>query len=174
VLHFDDVLVPDDYVLGQPDQGFSIAMEGVSFGRVYNCAKAVALAAWALEKSLDYVRVRRTFGRPLAEHQAIAFGLADSAIGIHSARLVSLDVARQLDAGKPARKELAMAKVLATETALAAIDRAVQSHGASGFTNEEGLMKAWQMIRVLGVADGTSEILRRQVAQQLLRGDTSL
>lgn len=174
VVYLDEVFVPDDHVLGEPTAGFAIAMEGVSFGRLYNCAKAVGLATWALRKSLDQVQLRHAFGRPIADHQAIGFGLADSAIGIQSARLVALNVARLLDAGRPARKELAMAKVLATETALAAIDRAVQSHGAMGFTNELGLTKAWQMVRILGVADGTSEILRRQISRQLLRGDTAL
>jgi acyl-CoA dehydrogenase len=174
MLHLDDVFVPDDHVLGEPGEGFAIAMEGVGFGKVYNCAKAVGLGSWALHSSLEHVKVRHTFGRPLADHQAISFGLAESAIGIHAARLVALDAARQLDAGRPARKELAMAKVLAADSALAAIDRAVQSHGAMGFTNELGLAKAWQTVRILGIADGTNEILRRQIAQQLLRGDTAL
>jgi alkylation response protein AidB-like acyl-CoA dehydrogenase len=169
-LQLDDVFVPDDHVLGDPGGGFALAMEGVGFGKVYNCAKATGLAAWALRSSLDHVQLRHTFGRPLAEHQSIAFGLADSATGIHAARLVALDAARRLDAGLPARRELAMAKVLAADSALAAIDRAVQSHGAMGFTNELGLTKAWQTVRILGIADGTNEILRRQIAQDLLRG----
>jgi acyl-CoA dehydrogenase len=174
VLHLDEVFVPDDYVLGDPTLGFAIAMEGVSFGRVYNCAKAVGIASWALHKALDYSKVRHAFGAPISKHEAISFGLANAAIGIQSARLTALNVARLLDAGRPARKELAMAKVLATDNALAAIDFAIQAHGAMGFTNELGLTKAHQMIRILGVADGTSEILRRQIAQQLLRGDTAL
>jgi alkylation response protein AidB-like acyl-CoA dehydrogenase len=173
-LHLDDVFVPDDHVLGEPGGGFAIAMEGVGFGKVYNCAKAIGLGAWALHSSLEHVKIRRTFGRPLADHQAIAFGLSDSATSLHAARLVALDAARRLDAGVRARKELAMAKVLAADAALAAIDRAVQSHGAMGFTNELGLAKAWQTVRILGIADGTSEILRRQIAQDLLKGDTAL
>jgi alkylation response protein AidB-like acyl-CoA dehydrogenase len=123
---------------------------------------------------LDYTTTRRAFGREIAAHQAIGFRLADAAIGIQSARLVALNTARLLDSGRPARKELAMAKVLATDNALKVIDSAMQAHGAMGFTNEVGLAKAHQMIRTLEVADGTSEILRRQIAQQLLRGDTSL
>lgn len=174
ILHFDEVFVPDDYVLGDPGQGFAIAMEGVSFGRVYNCGKAVGIARWALDEALAYTKVRKAFGREISQHQAIGFRLADAAIGIQSARLVALNVARLLDAGRPARKELAMAKVLATDNALRVIDSAMQAHGAMGFTNEVGLAKAHQMIRTLEVADGTSEILRRQIAQQLLRGDTSL
>lgn len=174
ILHLDDVFVPDDHVLGDPLQGFPMAMEGVSLGRMYNCAKAVGLARFAFDAALAYSQERQAFGGPIAKQQAISFGLADSAIGIHAARLVSLDCARLLDSGAPGRKELAMAKVLATETALAVIDRAMQVHGAMGFTNELGLAEAWQMIRVICVADGTSEILRRQVAAQLLKGDVAL
>lgn len=174
ILHFDDMFVPDDHVLGEPGQGFTIAMEGVSFGRVYNCGKAVGIARWSLDKALAYSKVRKAFGKEIAQHQAIGFRLADAAIGIQSARLVALNTARLLDAGRPARKELAMAKVLATDNALRVIDSAMQAHGAMGLTNEVGLVKAHQMIRTLEVADGTSEILRRQITQQLLRGDTSL
>jgi acyl-CoA dehydrogenase len=174
ILHFDEVFVPDDHILGEPGQGFAIAMEGVSFGRVYNCGKAVGIARWALDKALAYTKVRKAFGREISQYQSIGFRLADAAIGIQSARLVALNVARLLDAGRPARKELAMAKVLATDNALKVIDSAMQAHGAMGFTNEVGLAKAHQMIRTLEVADGTSEILRRQIAKQLLRGDTSL
>jgi len=173
-LHFDDVFVPEGHVFGDPAKGLTIAMEGVSFGRVYNCAKAIGIGTWALRTSLDYAPIRHSFGRPLSEHQAIGFGLADSAIELHGARLVALDVAQRLDAGRPARKELAMAKVAATAAGIAAVDRAVQSQGAAGFTNETGLPKAWQMLRTLRVADGTDEILRKQVLDRLLKGDVAL
>lgn len=173
-LHLDDVFVGDSHVIGDPAKGLTIAMEGVSLGRVYNCAKAVGIGTWAMQLSLDYTPIRRSFGRPLSEHQAIGFGLADSAIELHGARLVAIDVVRRLDAGRPARKELAMAKVAATAAGLAAVDRAMQSHGAMGFTNETGLPKAWQMLRTLGVADGTDEILRKQVLDRLLKGDVAL
>jgi alkylation response protein AidB-like acyl-CoA dehydrogenase len=173
-LHLDDVFVPEQNVLGDPAKGLTVAMEGVSFGRVYNCAKAVGIGTWAFRKSLDHAPIRHSFGRPLTEHQAIGFGLADSAIELHGARLVAVDVAQRLDTGLPARKELAMAKVAATAAGLAAVDRAVQSHGALGFTNETGLPKAWQMLRALGVADGTDEILRKQVLDRLLKGDVVL
>jgi len=173
-VHLDDVFVPDDHVLGDPTRGFALAMRGVGLGRLYNCAKAVGLARWAFDSTVVYLKVRRTFGAALAEHQALAFTLADDAIALHSARLVAVDTARLLDAGREARKELAMAKVATTEAAVKVIDDAMQLHGAIGFTNELGLAEAWHMARAARVADGTSEILRRQIANRLLAGDVDL
>jgi alkylation response protein AidB-like acyl-CoA dehydrogenase len=173
-LHLDDVFVPDDHVIGDPTRGFDLAMRGVGLGRLYNCAKAVGLARWAFESTVAYVKERRTFGAPLADHQALAFTLADDAVALHSARLVALDTARLLDGGGQARKELAMAKVAATEAAVKVIDDAMQLHGAIGFTNELGLAEAWHMARAARVADGTSEILRRQIANRILAGDVDL
>ena len=117
-----------------------------------------------------FVADRVTFGVPLAQHQALAFSLADCAIQLRAARLVSLDSARLLDAGRPARTELAMAKVHTTETAVSVIDTAMQLHGAAGFTNELGLSEAWMQARAARVADGTGEILRRQISRDLLGG----
>jgi alkylation response protein AidB-like acyl-CoA dehydrogenase len=168
VLHLSDVFVPDDHVLGDPGRGFSLAMGGVSLGRLYNCAKAVGLAEWAFAQVTGFVADRVTFGVPLADHQALAFALADCAIELRAARLVSLDSARLLDAGRPARTELAMAKVHTTEMAVSVIDTAMQLHGAAGFTNELGLSEAWMQARTARVADGTGEILRRQIARDLL------
>jgi acyl-CoA dehydrogenase len=170
VLHLTDVVVPDDHVLGDPAGGFTLAMRGVALGRLYNCAKAVGLARWALDRTLDYTTDRVAFGAPVASHQAPAFALADCAIQLQAARLVSLDCARLLDEGRPARAELAMAKVHATETACTVVDTAIQLHGAAGFTNELGLTEAWWHVRAARVADGTGEMLRRQIARQLTEG----
>ena len=167
VLHLGGVFVPHDHVLGDPGEGFRLAMQGVSLGRLYNCAKAVGLGDWSLSRALAHAQERTTFGSTLAGHQALAFSLADAAIGLRSARLMSLDAARLLDAGRPARIELAMAKVHATETAVSVIDTAMQLHGAAGFTNELGLAEAWMQARAARVADGPGEILRRQIAQGL-------
>jgi alkylation response protein AidB-like acyl-CoA dehydrogenase len=168
VLHLDEVAVPDDHVLGDPGRGFTLAMRGVALGRLYNCAKAVGLADWALTAALDFAGRRETFGARLADHQALAFALADRAIALRATRLLSLDCARRLDAGQGARTELAMAKIHATETAVEVVDTAMQLHGAAGFTNELGLAEAWVQVRAARVADGTGEILRRQVARDLL------
>ncbi len=174
ILRLDDVRVPETHVVGVPGEGLTLALEGIAFGRLYNAAKAVGLARWAIEQAATYAGERKVFGRPLAEHQGVSFPLADSVTELHAARLMGLNCARLLDQGQPARKELAMAKLFSTEAALRAIDRAMQTHGAMGFTNELGLSEAWQMIRVVCVADGSSELLRRQISQQYLRGDRNI
>jgi acyl-CoA dehydrogenase len=167
-LALTDVFVPDDHVLGDPADGFRLAMSGVTLGRIYNCGKATGLASWALSLGAAHAKQRVTFGVPLASHQAISFGLADSATELHSARLVALDCMEKLDGGLAARTELAMAKITSTEMAVRVIDRVMQILGAMGFTNEIGLGEAWQLARVVCVADGSAEILRRQIAKQLL------
>lgn len=166
-LIYEEMFVPDEHVLGTPGEGFGIAMQGVSLGRVYNCAKAVGLARWALELALDHAKNRHAFGSAIAKHQGVSFPLAESAIDLHAAHLVSLNCTRQLDAGRSGRRELAMAKVFATEHGLRVVDRAMQVHGAMGLTNEVGLAQAWQMIRIVCIADGSAEILRRQIAANL-------
>jgi acyl-CoA dehydrogenase len=174
ILHFDGVRVGPDLVLGDIGEGFAIAMSGVSAGRVYNSARAVGLARWALETAASYVKQRQAFGRPVAEHQGVAFPLAESAMEVHAAHLVGLNCALLLDQGRPAIKELSMAKALSTEAAVRAVDRAIQAHGAIGFTNELGLVDAYHTARKVCVADGTSEILRRGIANRLFGGDIAL
>jgi acyl-CoA dehydrogenase len=174
VLHFDDVRVGPEMVLGDIGDGFSIAMSGVSAGRVYNSARAVGLARWAIETASGYVKQRQAFGRAVAEHQGVAFPLAESAMEVHAAHLVGLNCALLLDQGRPAVKELSMAKAFSTEAAVRAIDRVIQAHGAIGFTNELGLGDAYHAVRKACVADGTSEILRRSIANRLFDGDVDL
>lgn len=174
IISLDDVVVPDDHVLGSIGDGMRVAMAGVSSGRLYNSARSVGLSRWAVARAVDYAKERVAFGEPIIEKQAVSHRLADAAIEINAARLVGLDCARRLDRGEQGRKELAMAKVFATEVAVRAIDTAVQVHGAMGFTNELGLAEAWQQVRRIRVADGTAEILREQVVKSLRSGDLAL
>lgn len=173
-VYFDGVRVGPESVLGEVGQGFAIAMAGVNSGRIYNSARAVGLARWALEVGVDYVRERRAFGQPIASHQGVAFPLAESAMEVHAAHLMGLNCALLLDRGHAARKEVSMAKAFSTEAAARAIDRVIQAHGAIGFTNEVGLVDAYHAVRKARVADGTSEILRRSIVDRLLRGDLDL
>jgi alkylation response protein AidB-like acyl-CoA dehydrogenase len=170
----DDVRVEPWQLVGRLDEGFKIALLGVSLGRVYNSARAVGLARWALERAVDYAKQRVAFGTPIAEHQGVAFPLAESAMQVHGAHLMGLNAALLLDRGDRAIKELSMAKAYSVEVCLRAVDRAMQTHGAMGFTNELGLVHAYNVLRVINVADGTGEILRRTIFQQLARGDLDL
>ena len=136
ILSFDDLEVPDAYRLGPVGEGFPIALEGVNYGRLYNGARSVGLARWAIERSLEYSKSRVTFGKPISEHQAIQLMLADCAIETYAARCMGLHCAWKADTGAPAIKELAMMKTYSTETCFRVYDRAMQVHGGMGLTNE--------------------------------------
>lgn len=173
-LRFEGLRVKPWQLVGELHDGFRTALYGVSLGRVYNSARAVGLGRWSLELALDYAKTREAFGRAIADYQGVTFPLASSAMELHAAHLMGLNAATLLDRGEAAVKELSMTKAYAVETGLRAVDRAMQTHGAMGFTNEIGLTHAWQVLRVINVADGTNEILRRTVIQRLLKGDTEL
>lgn len=170
VISMDDVFVHDEMVLGEEGAGLQIALGGVSTGRLYNSARSVGLARWALDLSIRYAEERSTFGRPIIENQAISHPMAEAAMAIYAADLMGLDCARRLDAGLSVRKELSMAKAFSTESATRIIDRAMQAHGAMGLTNEVGLSEAWHQVRRICIADGSAEIMREQIVKQLRRG----
>jgi acyl-CoA dehydrogenase len=170
----DGVRVEPWQLVGPLHGGLRIGLLGVSLGRVYNSARSVGLARWSLEKAIAYAKDRVAFGQPIAEYQGVSFPLAESAMQVHAAHLMGLNVAQLLDRGERAVKELSMTKAYSVEVCLRAVDRAIQTHGARGFVNEEGLTEAYNTLRLINVADGTNEILRRTVFQQLARGDLDL
>jgi len=173
-LRLEEVRVEPWQLVGELHQGFAAALYGVSLGRIYNSARAVGYGRWALEKALDYAQQRKAFGKAIAEYQGVTFPLAESAMELHAAHLMGLNVATLLDHGAPAVKELAMTKAYAVQVGYRAVDRAMQTHGAMGFTNELGLHHAWHSLRIVNVADGTNEILNRSIVQRLLKGDVEL
>ena len=154
--------------------GFRAALYGVSLGRVYNSARAVGYGRWALELALDYAQKREAFGSTISEFQGVSFPLAKAATELHAAHLMGLNATQLLDDGERAVKELSMTKAYSVQVGLAAVDRAIQTHGGIGFTNELGLTQALQALRIVNVADGTNEILYRTIAQRLFAGDTEL
>jgi acyl-CoA dehydrogenase len=170
----DNIRVEPHQLVGELHEGFRIGLLGVSLGRIYNAARAVGLARWALGLAVDYAKTREAFGHPICEYQGVTFPLAESAMEVHAAHLMGLNAAMLLDRGERAVKELSMAKAYAVEVCARAIDRAIQTHGAMGFTNELGLTEAWETVRKINVADGTNEILRRTIVQRMLRGDMEL
>ena len=104
----------------------------------------------------------------------MTFPLAESATELHAAHLMGINAAALLDRGERAVKELSMAKCYAVESGLRAVDRAIQAHGGMGLTNEVGLAEIWQTLRIINIADGTNEILKRTVVQRMLKGDIDL
>jgi acyl-CoA dehydrogenase len=171
---FDEVRIEPWQLVGDLHEGFAIGLSGVSLGRIYNSARSVGLARWAIERSVAYTREREAFGRKISEFQGVSFPLADCATEIHAAHLLGLNAATLLDAGHRAIKELSMAKSFSVQAGLRAIERAMQTHGALGFTNEMGFAEAYHTIRSINVADGTNEILARTIFQRMLAGDLEL
>jgi len=173
-LRFEDLHIEPWQLLGELHKGFATAVQGVSLGRIYNSAKAVGIGRWALEQAIDYAGLRDSFDAKIADHQGVSFPLAERATELHAAHLMGLNAAKLLDDGQAAVKEVAMTKLYSVERGAAACDTAMQTHGAMGFTNEMGLTEAWQICRVINVADGTNEIMKRTIAQRLMKGDTEL
>ena len=170
----DGVAVEPWQLVGDLDEGLRVGLLGVSLGRVYNAARSVGLGRWAVELAVDHAKRRRTFGRPIADYQGVSFPLATAATEVHAAHLLGLNAARLLDEGHRAVKELSMAKAYAVQAGARAVDRAMQTFGALGFTNELGLADAYHTLRVINVADGTNEILNRTIFQRLADGDLDL
>jgi alkylation response protein AidB-like acyl-CoA dehydrogenase len=173
-LVLEDLYVEPWQIVGTLDQGFGAALYGVSLGRIYNSARGVGYGRWALELALDYANTREAFGNTIGTYQGVSFPLAESATELHAAHLMGLNVGSLLDQGDTAVKELSMTKAYSVQAGYRAVDRAMQTHGAMGFTNEVGLTDAWHALRIVNVADGTNEILNRTIAQRLLKGDTEL
>lgn len=173
-LRFDGVRVEPWQLVGELDRGFAIAMLGVNLGRLYNSARAVGTARWALERGFEYAKLRQAFGHPIADYQGVTFPLADSAMQVHAAHVTALNAAQLVDRGLPARKEIAIAKGFAAQAGALALDRVIQVHGAMGMTNELGLTEPYKSLRKVNIADGSNEILRRTIAQEMLAGDLEL
>lgn len=173
-ISLDGVEVPEDHVVGELDRGLRLALGGISKGRLSMSSICVGLARWALEQAVEYAKTRRTFGRPIGEHQAVQTHLADMAMDIYAVKSLVARTAWMAASGQPAIKETSMTKALATEMLGRVMDSAIQVHGAMGLTNELRLEEGLRFARTLRIPDGTSEIQRRTVARRLLAGDTEL
>ncbi|VVT01081.1 acyl-CoA dehydrogenase family protein [Hoeflea sp. EC-HK425] len=168
ILSFDGVRVPDVQRLGEAGQGLKVAMKGVNTGRLGLSATCIGLARWALNQALDYAKVRKTFGKPIGEHQAVQILLAESALDIYSAETMLMDCASKLEKGVRSIAETSMVKLHCTEAANRVFDRCIQVHGGMGLTNELRLEEGYRFTRSMRIPDGTSEIQRRTIARELL------
>lgn len=168
ILSFDGVRVPDVQRLGEAGQGLKVAMNGVNTGRLGLSATCIGLARWALNQALDYAKVRKTFGKPIGEHQAVQILLAESALDIYSAETMLMDCASKLEKGVRSIAETSMVKLHCTEAANRVFDRCIQVHGGMGLTNELRLEEGYRFTRSMRIPDGTSEIQRRTIARELL------
>jgi alkylation response protein AidB-like acyl-CoA dehydrogenase len=169
-----DCRVPVENRLGMDGQGLKIALESLDGGRVGIAAQSVGLAQGALEAAVRYAKERRTFGKALAEHQAIQFMIADMQTEIEAARLLTFQAAFIRDAGgarvgAPASR----AKLYASEMANRVAYQAVQIHGSAGYSRESDVERFYRDARVLTIYEGTSEMQRTVIARDLLRNAAS-
>ncbi|HSP54145.1 MAG TPA: acyl-CoA dehydrogenase family protein, partial [Dehalococcoidia bacterium] len=158
-MSFDNIRVSADRVVGPLNQGFQIAMFGISEGRLSISANCVGMCEYALDRSLEYAQQRVTFGKPISEYQAIQFMLADTAIDIYTMKYMVLQTAALVEefpkTGRLPVKEISMAKAYAVEKTQECYDRAIQVHGGMGLTNELPLNEGFRIARTLRIPDGT-------------------
>jgi butyryl-CoA dehydrogenase len=168
-LSFTDLRVPRENLLVGEGEGFKVAMKTLDGGRIGIAAQAVGIARASLEASLKYANDRKTFGSPLASYQAIQWKLADMAVEVDAARLLTLQAAALKDHGQPCTKQSAMAKLFAAEAAMKAATEAVQVHGGYGYTKEFKVERYFRDAKITEIYEGTSEIQRLVISSQVLQ-----
>jgi alkylation response protein AidB-like acyl-CoA dehydrogenase len=168
-LVFDGVRVPKQNLLGREGEGFKQALAVLDSGRIGIAALSVGLAQGALDASVKYAKERQTFGKPLAEHQAIQFKLADMAVEIQAARLLTYKAAVAKAQGKEITLIAAQAKLFASEVAERVAKEAVQIHGGYGYIKEFPVEKYYRDAKLLTIGEGTSEVQRMVIAKRLLQ-----
>jgi alkylation response protein AidB-like acyl-CoA dehydrogenase len=167
-LTYEEVRVPLDHLIGEENHGLRQTLTTLDGGRISIGALSVGLAQAAHEEAITYAKERFTFGKPIAEHQAIQFMLADAATEIESARLLVYRAAWLKQAGKPFSKEAAMAKLYATEMAERVCRNAIQIFGGYGYSREYPVERLYRDARLMTIGEGTSEMQRLVIARQLL------
>jgi alkylation response protein AidB-like acyl-CoA dehydrogenase len=166
-VRLDDVPVPADRLVGDPGRGLAIALSALDSGRLGVSAVAVGLAQSALDLAVGYAVEREAFGRPIAEHQGIAFLLADMAAAVESARATYLVAARRRDAGKPYSRQASIAKLLATDAAMKVTTDAVQVLGGAGYTRDHPAERYMREAKVFQIFEGTNQIQRMVIGRHL-------
>ncbi len=169
ILEFDDCRLPDAQVLGAVDGGFAVMNDWLYATRITVATMAVGRARRVFDLMLDYAAQRRQFGQQIGRFQGVGFQLADSVTEIDAADYLTLASAWRLDQGLSANREIASAKVFATEMLARVTDRAIQVHGGMGLMDDLPLERFWRDARVERIWDGTSEIQRHIIARDLLR-----
>ena len=168
-LMFTDVKVPKENRIGEDGFGFKFAMKTLSGGRIGIAAQALGIASGALELSLKYAKERKSFGKPIYEHQAIAFKLADMATEIEASRLLCLRAAWQKDSNIDFTESGAMAKLFCADRSMAIATEAVQIHGGYGFVKEYHVERLMRDAKITQIYEGTSEIQKIVISRSILR-----
>jgi acyl-CoA dehydrogenase len=169
---FEDCRIPAEALVGEEGKGFDYAKRTLSEGRTTLASRCVGAAQKAMELALAYAEERHTFGKPLAEHQSLAFRLAQMSVRTEASRLVVYRTAWMLDRGAGAVRESSTAKYLAAESAWQTVDDAMQIFGGNGYIRNEYMIdRLWRDLRVARVYDGSSEVQQIVIARQLRKGD---
>ena len=163
----DDLRLTPDLMLGAEGEGYRIALANLEGGRIGIAAQSVGMARAAYGAALDYAKIRETFGRPIIQHQAVAFRLADMATALEAAELLVLEAAARRDAGLPCQKQSAMAKLFASEMAEKVASDAIQIHGGYGYLAEYPVEKIYRDLRVCQIYEGTSDIQRLVISRAI-------
>jgi butyryl-CoA dehydrogenase len=167
---FENCKVPESAVVGHAGDGFKVAMATLDGGRIGIASQALGIARAAFEASVKYAKERKSFGVPIAQHQAIQFMLADMGVEIDAARLLTWRAATMKDAGVRHTTQSAEAKLFASETATRVAHKAIQVHGGYGYSTEFPVERHYRDARITEIYEGTSEIQRIVIAASMLRG----
>jgi alkylation response protein AidB-like acyl-CoA dehydrogenase len=169
-LHFDNVELAADTLLGEENRGFHIMMSVLDKGRIGIASLAVGIAQAGLEAALDYARTRKQFGKPIIDNQGLQWMLADMAKDIQAARLLVRDAAARLDAGTPATAACSMAKCFAGDIAVQHTANAVQIFGGSGYIRGFEVERLYRDAKITQIYEGTNQIQRTIIARELIAG----
>ena len=168
-LHFDNVRLPADAIIGIEHEGFRQVFDGLNPERITGAAVCVGIGRHAVEKGAEYARTRTVWGPAIGSYQAISHPLAQAKIEVELAAMMTAKAAWLYDHGIPAGEAANMAKYAAADAAVAAVDHAIQVHGGNGLSTEYGLLPQWGLARLLGIAPVSREMILNYVAQHTLR-----
>lgn len=166
-LVFDNMRIPASHLLGVEGEGYKIALSNLEGGRIGIAAQCIGMARAALEFAIGYSKERKTFGKPIFEHQAVSFRLADMATELEAARQLLLYVARLRDEETPCLKEACMAKLFASEMAERVCSAAIQTLGGYGYLRDFPVERIYRDVRVCQIYEGTSDVQRIVISQKL-------
>ncbi|HEV3217148.1 MAG TPA: acyl-CoA dehydrogenase family protein [Vicinamibacterales bacterium] len=168
-LHFDDMRVPRENLLGKMNEGFKDVLGILSAARIGMAAMAVGIARGAFDEALKYARGRRQFGKPILEYEAIQWMLADMATEIDAARLLAHKAATLKDSGQPFLRTASQAKLHASEVVMRATSKAIQIHGGYGYLKDSPVERFYRDAKLCEIGEGTSEVQRMVIARDVLK-----
>lgn len=170
MLHFDDLALDEGHRIGAEGEGLGIALSSLETGRIGIAAQSVGMAQAALEVAVAYAQDRVTFGKPIAQHQAVAFRLADMDAQVEAGRQLVLNAARLKDAGRPCLREASIAKLIASQMAERVVSDAIQTLGGYGYLADFPLERIYRDVRVCQIYEGTSDVQRINISREMLKG----